>query len=394
MDFSKEDTQGFKDVIDYMADVSIKKSKSPKFISAIIKEVYLDGTCDVYLPPDMTTAVTGLVNKSGEYLSVGDSVELCTKNGKVNNAWISIKHGKPGNGVAFGVIKRNSPAWWIGGRDASVVMQTAQNTGSWNPVADVKTYSGDWSIGTLGNTESLYFNYVTDTNYNSSTNSSQWLRINVDDNYYCTFDTSKAEFKFTKRTVATDFYSLGGFITENGGIQMTNNGVVTTIRSENSSYCHYNTNAPSGHWFNTTVRVQGDVYGGSSYNRRLAYYDEVSNAINYTYDTGWVNITTIYGGSWEWAQIRRIGKVVHLRAKAYENGFSHPNSYINVFGIDSQFVPSKQGYAWGFTTGRKITRWVIKNDGYIGMDWAANMNDGSYYTGSAWTEVDTTWMVD
>lgn len=60
----------------------------------------------------------------------------------------------------------------------------------------------------------------------------------------------------------------------NGYLYSTSNDKEIKIGSENSSYCHYVTTAPN-HWFNKPVYVAGNVYGGSSYNRRLAYLDEV-----------------------------------------------------------------------------------------------------------------------
>lgn len=50
------------------------------------------------------------------------------------------------------------------------------------------------------------------------------------------------------------------------------NGVTSKFGSLNSSYTHFQSTAPNFH-FNKPVKVQGDIYGGSSYNRRLAYED-------------------------------------------------------------------------------------------------------------------------
>ncbi len=40
------------------------------------------------------------------------------------------------------------------------------------------------------------------------------------------------------------------------------------IGPSNSTYCHYSTDR-SSHWFNTDVRVQGEIYAGSSYNQKV-----------------------------------------------------------------------------------------------------------------------------
>lgn len=69
--------------------------------------------------------------------------------------------------------------------------------------------------------------------------------------------------------------TISGSLTTNGYLISILSGRTNQIGSQNPSYCHYTTDAPYGHWFNADVRVQGDIYGGSGYNRRLAYYDEL-----------------------------------------------------------------------------------------------------------------------
>ncbi|WP_416326144.1 pyocin knob domain-containing protein [[Eubacterium] hominis] len=51
------------------------------------------------------------------------------------------------------------------------------------------------------------------------------------------------------------------------------NGVTNSISSDNASYTHYRTSAPQN-WFDKDICVQGNLYGGASYNKRLAYIDE------------------------------------------------------------------------------------------------------------------------
>lgn len=87
------DTKEFKGVIEDIVDARISKKGITKFVSAVVKTVNSNGSVDVYLPPDTEKIVSGVLNKTGEKLSVGDSVELCAKNGKTSNAWVSVKHG-------------------------------------------------------------------------------------------------------------------------------------------------------------------------------------------------------------------------------------------------------------------------------------------------------------
>ena len=54
----------------------------------------------------------------------------------------------------------------------------------------------------------------------------------------------------------------------NGGLlRIDNSSRYVTIGSENTSYCHYKTNADEGHWFNKTVLVDGNIvpYGNNEH---------------------------------------------------------------------------------------------------------------------------------
>lgn len=81
----------FKKVIDDIIDVRLKQKGITQYISAKIKSQNIDGSYSVYLLPD-NREISSVLNKTGEILSSGDSVEICMKNGKINNAWIAIKH--------------------------------------------------------------------------------------------------------------------------------------------------------------------------------------------------------------------------------------------------------------------------------------------------------------
>lgn len=82
-----------KNVIQEIAKSEIQKYGLPTYKAAIVQKINEDGTVDVYLPPNQENLVTGILNKCGELLFVGDSVELATKNGSLTNCWVAIKHG-------------------------------------------------------------------------------------------------------------------------------------------------------------------------------------------------------------------------------------------------------------------------------------------------------------
>lgn len=83
----------FKAVIEDIVKVELKKNGITTYISAVVQNINVDGTIDVYFPPNKKDIATKLLNKSGETLSVGDSVEIVTKNGSLSNSWVSLKHG-------------------------------------------------------------------------------------------------------------------------------------------------------------------------------------------------------------------------------------------------------------------------------------------------------------
>ena len=97
------DTKEFKSVIEDIVDAKMARKGITKFISAVVKTVHEDGSVDVYLPPDKARTASNVLNKTGETLYKGDSVELCAKNGKLSNAWVSEKHG-----TNFNVDKLNN----------------------------------------------------------------------------------------------------------------------------------------------------------------------------------------------------------------------------------------------------------------------------------------------
>ena len=94
MDFNVKDIESFKKVIEDIVDARLQKYGITSFIAAIVTHVNSDGTVNVTIPPDNSRFVNNVLNKSNDSLSSGDSVELCTKTGRLSNSWVAIKHGK------------------------------------------------------------------------------------------------------------------------------------------------------------------------------------------------------------------------------------------------------------------------------------------------------------
>lgn len=128
-----------------------------------------------------------------------------------------------------------------------------------------------------------------------------------------------------------------------GKLSWTMNGVTSSIGNENGSYTHHNTNASAGHWFNKNVYVSGNVYGGSSYNRILAFKDEINSQVggSKSAQMNWASWgTDTYGGA---IQIREQGLVTNKQsAWGYSPAltFHWGNRYAKRFGMrsDGQFA--------------------------------------------------------
>lgn len=66
-------------------------------------------------------------------------------------------------------VDNNTGSQWKKGRETASLIKTITPT-AYSPITDIKSTSGDWSIGTVNNTENLYFVYTTDNNYSGSGN--------------------------------------------------------------------------------------------------------------------------------------------------------------------------------------------------------------------------------
>lgn len=138
-------------------------------------------------------------------------------------------------------------------------------------------------------------------------------------------------------------YVLKAGDTMTGKLNWSMNGVTSSISNDNGSYTHYNTNASAGHWFNKNVYVSGNVYGGSSYNRILAFKDEINSQVggSKSAQMNWASWgTDTYGGA---IQIREKGLVTNTQsAWGYSPAISFHwgNRYVKRFGMrsDGQFA--------------------------------------------------------
>lgn len=101
---------------------------------------------------------------------------------------------------------------------------------------------------------------------------------------------------------ASGQFGIGGTpsakLHSHGLVKITANGKTLTIGSQNADHCHYSTDSPC-HWFNKEVRVVGHVYGGTNYDRRLAYADELHSK-----DAGAIEGSITNSGAYSYSSTR------------------------------------------------------------------------------------------
>lgn len=131
--------------------------------------------------------------------------------------------------------------------------------------------------------------------------------------------------------------------TMTGKLSWTMNGVTSSISNDNGSYTYHNTNASAGHWFNKNVYVSGNVYGGSSYNRILAFKDEINSQVggSKSAQMKWASWGAgTYGGAIQIRETSLVGNGQSAWDYSPALTFHWSNRYAKRFGMrsDGQFA--------------------------------------------------------
>lgn len=138
-------------------------------------------------------------------------------------------------GTITGQIKRNAGGNWIADRDYAAVFNTLGGGNGYQPVVGQKTATGSWTVGNLGNNESLVFNYCTDANYKTGNNTSNAVYLPAQAGTIITSATiggqsvnyaNSAGKLSTSRTI-----SLTGSVTGSGNFDGSGNLTISTATS-------------------------------------------------------------------------------------------------------------------------------------------------------------------
>ncbi len=123
----------------------------------------------------------------------------------------------------------------------------------------INTDTADYSLNTNSFICDSWVRTKGDTGWYNETHGGGWYMS--DTTWIRAYNNKKV---YVANTNADAIYTSGGLKTL-GGIQNIQNGVTWSIQNNNGSWSHYSTDAPSGHWFNKSISVAGNIYAGSSY---------------------------------------------------------------------------------------------------------------------------------
>lgn len=133
-------------------------------------------------------------------------------------------------------------------------------------------------------------------------------------------------------------------------------GKTTKIGSENSGYCHYMTDADRN-YFNKPLYIQGDLYGGENYDKKVAYFSDLLSANNVLWgpDYYYMSASNIINLSQKVSE-QKTGIV--LVWQAYSDGAPQPWDY------NFTFIPKWQAMT---NSSRGVTCFLSNSHaGYIG----------------------------
>lgn len=128
------------------------------------------------------------------------------------------------------------------------------------------------------------------------------------------------------------------FTTERSGTyRIANANGYVDIGTQNTSYAHYNTDRPN-HWFNTTVRVNGEIYAGSNYSQRVYHTgykpspaDIGASDTNHNHDTAYLG-KTAKAESAKTADAVAWGNVSGKPSTFTPASHNHDSSYLKLSG--------------------------------------------------------------
>lgn len=202
--------------------------------------------------------------------------------------------------------------------------------GNYGTVLNVRTYSGG------GGTLQLYTPY-------GSANGGSRLKARFG-NYDVSSGNSWTALKeLAWVTDMSEYLPLAGG-TMTGLLKWNMGGITSSIGNQNNSFMHFTTNSAVGFHFDREAHFTGNVYGGTNYQRRLAYVDEINAQVGGSKSaqmlwSSWGN-SDAYGGAIQIREWNNVGNAQSAWLYAPALTFNWGTRHVKRFGLrsDGQFA--------------------------------------------------------
>ena len=123
------------------------------------------------------------------------------------------------------------------------------------------------------------------------------------------------------------------------------------------------------------------LYDGSQTGLGNNVQDAIDGLNSNLQDTGWVNLTPLKG-TWNFLQIRKIGKKVIIRG--YASSITWETSGETLAIIPSEYRPTYITSVFANAIGKRIAKVGVNTTDSLFLDWIINLNDGSNHKSDVW----------
>ncbi len=239
-----------------------------------------------------------------------------------------------------------------------------KNDTVWNTITLTPTVNADgtftltdFDLGEICDYQSGWQFSITVTDKITSQSSNFTITIGKPNHYWYKKDNInyfKVNGKFNSENTATvkELISSENVEATDGFLKTTKNGKTTQIGSENSGYCHYITDADRN-YFNKPLYVQGDLYGGENYDKKVAYFSDLLSANNVLWGPDYYYMLASQTVNLSQKVSEQKNGII-LVWQAYDNGSPQPWHY------NFCFVPKWQAIA---NSGRGVSMWLTNDVG-------------------------------
>ena len=219
----------------------------------------------------------------GSYTSLSNTPQIPTNTSELINDGATgsnpyVMNLYPSGTINFRGIKvaNDGKFYYVKGTNTSIAVQDELMSG-----INIKTINNQDILG-AGNL-TISGGTPTDVQINSTSITSGGVaNIETKSNYNSSTNKIITENEISNMAVTNADNNFSANQTINGQLNVKGNSVTSNIFNA-SNFAHYETDGTNGHFFNKDVKVSGNVYGGSNYNKKLAFEEDVAKKVHVTW---------------------------------------------------------------------------------------------------------------